>query len=45
LLNLGGALLLGLGLLVSVPLSHCILTVAYAEIFGLESAYTISMSQ
>jgi hypothetical protein len=26
-------------------LSHCILTVAYADIFGIESAYTISMRQ
>jgi uncharacterized membrane protein len=43
LLNLGGALLLGVGLLVSVPLTHCILTVAYADIFGLKSAYKISM--
>ena len=42
-LNLAGALLLGVGLLVSVPLTHCILTVAYADIFGIESAYTISM--
>jgi uncharacterized membrane protein len=45
LLNLAGALLLGVGLLISIPLSHCILTVAYAEIFGIESAYTISMGQ
>jgi uncharacterized membrane protein len=45
LLNLGGLLLLGVGLLVSVPLTHCIITVAYAEIFGLKSAYKIAMSQ
>jgi len=38
LLNLGGALLLGVGLLVSVPLTHCILTAAYADIFGITSA-------
>jgi hypothetical protein len=44
-LNLAGALLLGVGLLVSVPLTHCILTVAYDDIFGIESAYTISMRQ
>jgi len=44
-LNLAGALLLGVGLLVSIPLTHCILTVAYADIFGIESAYTISMRQ
>ena len=44
-LNLAGALLLGVGLLVSVPLTHCILTVAYADIFGIESAYTITMRQ
>jgi uncharacterized membrane protein len=45
LLNLGGLLLLGVGLLVSVPLTHCIITVAYADIFGLKSAYKIAMSQ
>jgi len=44
-LNLAGALLLGVGLLVSIPLTHCILTVAYADLFGIESAYTISMRQ
>lgn len=43
LLNLGGLLLLGVGLLVSVPLTHCIITAAYADIFGLKSAYNISM--
>jgi uncharacterized membrane protein len=43
LLNLAGLLLLVVGLMVSVPLTHCILTVAYAEIFGIESAYNISM--
>ncbi len=43
LLNLGGALLLGVGLLVTVPLTHCIFTVAYDDIFGIRSAHTISM--
>jgi uncharacterized membrane protein len=43
LLNLGGALLLGVGLLVSVPLTHCILTVAYDDILGIQSAHTISL--
>ena len=38
-LNLLGGLLLGLGLLVTVPLSYCILTVAYADIFGFQSDY------
>jgi uncharacterized membrane protein len=37
LLNLGGALALGLGLLVTMPLSFCTVTVLYAEIFGLQS--------
>lgn len=45
LLNLAGVLLMVVGLLISVPLTHCILTAAYAEIFGLESATTISMRQ
>jgi uncharacterized membrane protein len=40
LINLAGAALLGLGLLVSVPLSVCSLTVAYADIFGLQSDYS-----
>lgn len=43
LLNLGGALLLGVGLLVTVPLTHCIFTVAYDDIFGLQAAYNLSM--
>lgn len=43
LLNLGGLLLLGVGLLVTAPLSHCIITAAYADIFGLKSAHNISM--
>lgn len=40
LLNVAGALLLGLGLLVSVPLSICSLTAAYADVFGLQSDYS-----
>jgi uncharacterized membrane protein len=43
LLNLGGLLALGLGLLVTVPLSHCILTAAYADFFGIKSAHLISI--
>ena len=41
LLNLAGALLLGVGLLVTIPLSFCAVTVAYAEIFGLPSRRSI----
>jgi uncharacterized membrane protein len=37
LLNLAGALLLGLGLLVTIPLSFCTVTAAYADLFGLQS--------
>ena len=37
LLNLAGAVLLGVGLLVTIPVSFCAVTVAYAEIFGLQS--------
>jgi uncharacterized membrane protein len=40
LLNLVGAALLGLGLLVSLPLTGCAVTVAYADIFGLQSDYS-----
>jgi uncharacterized membrane protein len=40
LINLAGALLLGLGLLVSVPLTFCAVTIAYADIFGLQSDYS-----
>jgi uncharacterized membrane protein len=36
LLNIGGALALVLGLLVTVPLSFCTMTVLYADIFGLQ---------
>lgn len=37
LLNLGGALLLGVGLLVTIPWSMCAITVAFHEIFGLQA--------
>ncbi len=40
LLNLAGALLLGLGLLVTIPLSFCAITAAYANLFGFQSDYT-----
>lgn len=43
LLNLGGAMLLGVGLLVTIPLTHCIVAAAYDDIFGLQSAQAISM--
>jgi uncharacterized membrane protein len=43
LLNLCGILALGVGLLVTAPLSHCILTAAYEDIFGIKSAHLISM--
>jgi len=39
LINLGGVLLLGLGLVVTVPLTTCTLTVAFTDIFGLQSSY------
>ena len=37
LLNLAGAVALGVGLLVTIPLSFCAVTVAYADIFGFQS--------
>jgi uncharacterized membrane protein len=37
LVNLAGAVVLGVGLLVSIPLSFCATTVAYADIFGLQT--------
>jgi len=43
LINLGGALLLGLGLLVSLPVSACAVAAAYADVFGLQSDYSGSM--
>ncbi len=38
--NLAGALLLGLGLLASIPISFCALTVAYGDLFGFQSDYS-----
>jgi hypothetical protein len=38
-INMVGALLMGLGLLVTVPLSYCALTAAYADLFGFQSDY------
>jgi uncharacterized membrane protein len=37
LLNLAGAIALGVGLLVTIPVSFCAVTAAYADIFGLQS--------
>ena len=37
LLNLAGAVALGVGLLVTIPLSFCAVTAAYADIFGFQS--------
>jgi uncharacterized membrane protein len=37
LLNLAGAIALGVGLLVTIPLSFCAVTAAYADLFGLQS--------
>jgi len=45
LLNLVGILALGVGLLVTAPLSHCIVTAAYDDIFGIKSAHLISTRQ
>ncbi len=42
LINLAGALCLGLGLLVTIPLTWCTVTAAYADIFGLQSDYSES---
>ena len=39
-INLAGALLLGIGLLATIPISFCALTVAYDDLFGFESDYT-----
>ncbi len=39
LFNLAGVLLLGLGLLITVPWSFCALTAAYADLFGFQSDY------
>jgi len=43
LINLGGALLLGIGLLVTLPVSACAVAAAYNEIFGLKSDYSGSI--
>ena len=40
LINLGGALLLGVGLLVTLPVSACAVAAAYADLFGLKSDYS-----
>ncbi len=45
LLNIVGILALGVGLLVTAPLSHCIIAAAYDDIFGIKSAHLISMRQ
>ncbi len=37
LINLGGLLLLGFGLLVTVPWTLCALTIAYKDVFGIQS--------
>lgn len=37
LLNLAGAIALGLGLLVTIPLSFCAVTAAFADLFGFQS--------
>lgn len=42
LINLAGAVALGIGLLVTVPLTCCTITAAYADIFGLQSDYSES---
>lgn len=41
LLNMAGAIVLGIGLLVTVPLSVCIISAAYEDIVGLNSVATI----
>lgn len=38
LINCGGLLLLGLGLLVTVPWTLCALTIAYKDVFGIQSS-------
>lgn len=40
LINLAGVVALGIGLLVSVPLTCCTVTAAYADLFGLQSDYS-----
>lgn len=43
LLNLGGAILLGVGLLVTIPLSVCIIAAAYEDIVGLNSVSDVAV--
>lgn len=43
LLNVGGAILLGVGLLVTIPLSVCIIAAAYEDIVGLNSVSDIAV--
>jgi len=38
LINFGGLLLLGFGILITVPWTLCTLTIAYKDIFGIQSA-------
>jgi hypothetical protein len=45
LINLAGAVLLGIGLLVSLPVSACAVTAAYDDIFKLRSDYSGSIPQ
>jgi uncharacterized membrane protein len=40
LLNLAGAVALGVGLLVTVPLSFCTVATVYADVFGLHADYS-----
>ncbi len=42
LINLAGAIALGVGLLVTVPVTLCAIVAAYADIFGLKSDYSES---
>lgn len=43
LLNVGGAILLGVGLLVTIPLSVCIIAAAYEDIVGLNSVSDVAV--
>lgn len=43
LLNVGGAILLGVGLLVTIPLSVCIIAAAYEDIVGLNSVSDVAI--
>jgi uncharacterized membrane protein len=40
LINLAGLLVVGLGLLITLPFTACAITVAYADLFGLQSRYS-----